>query len=375
MENSNFLIEIICIAIAGIVLIQYVILIIRVAFFWKNHSKSRQSDLPIVSVLVAARNEEQDLPRLLTSFEKLDYPEEKIEFLIADDQSEDGTLLVLKNWCENRSNRKFFSLKPEVSNQFHGNGKANALAYLSKYAQGDFFFFTDADCRVGPSWIKEGLSSFSPGVGILNGVTEVQATSPFSRFQQIDWWNTLGITKVVSDLGAHTTGLGNNMVISREAYVKSGGFEKIPFSLTEDLEISRLIKNAGFKTQQQVSSGMLLFTKAEKNWDALLKQRKRWVKGAVTLPWIWIICLSFQVLFFPAIFYLISQNLTMGLGIWLLKILLQALFLRFISSKAEQRLSWIWLSLYDFYYLLSSSLTILYYFWPSKITWKSRQYP
>lgn len=330
--------------------------------------------LPKVSILISSRNEEKDLPNLLNSLQSIDYPEDKIEFLLADDDSEDNTLSILKSWCNGRPNRKVFEILPNQTGNIVLNGKANVLAILAKEATGEYFFFTDADCVVNKDWVKEGVRSFSASTGLLNGVTELSGDSIFSHFQKLDWWNILGITKIVSDLGGHTTGLGNNMVISKEAYQASGGYENTPFSLTEDLEISRTIKNSGFKIQQQVSPGMLLKTKEEKGWSAFLKQRKRWLKGVMTLPWFWKASLSFHVLFFPSLFYLIWSDWQIGLGLWFLKVLFQSSFLKLISEKSRSQLSWVWMVLYDFYYLLASSLTILYYFWPSKITWKSRQY-
>lgn len=327
-----------------------------------------------MSVLVTSRNEEKDLPNLLASLQDLDYPSEQLEFLMADDQSEDGTLGILEEWKERTSNCKVFSIKGQQLGKFPINGKANALAIMAKEAKGDFLFFTDADCVVGKDWVKEGVNSFSEDIGLLNGVTELESHTLFAEFQKIDWWNILAITKIVSDMGAHTTGLGNNMVISRKAYLESGGYENTKFSWTEDLEISRSINRLGFQVHQQVSPGMLLKTKAERSWSDLLRQRKRWLKGVVSLPWKWKVSLGFHLLFFPAMAWILASNVSLGFGIWALKILLQSMFLIAVSNKAGRKLSWFVLAIYDFYYLLASSLTILYYFWPSKITWKSRNY-
>lgn len=374
MENSNTIIFYLASFAVAILLIQYVILIIRGKFFWIDYAKPFPEILPKVSILVSSRNEEKDLPNLLRSFQSIDYPNDKIEFLLADDDSEDNTLSILENWCKNHQNRKIFKIQGNPTGNALLNGKANALSIIAKEATGDYFFFTDADCVVNKDWVKEGVRSFSSSTGLLNGVTELSEDSLFGHFQKLDWWNILTITKIVSDLGGHTTGLGNNMVISKEAYQLAGGYENTPFSMTEDLEISRSIKNSGFNIQQQVSPGMLLKTKAEKGWLAFLKQRKRWLKGVLTLPWFWKTALSFHLLFFPAVFYLIWLNWPIGIGLWLLKVVFQSAFLKFISIKSGSQLRWVWLLLYDFYYLLASSLTILYYFWPSKITWKSREY-
>lgn len=355
--------------------IQYGVLWVLVQKSWKNHHRKEETNLPIVSILISARNEEKDLPRLLKSLSNLDYPLDKLEILIADDQSEDRTGELIKSWVSCSANRKMIIVSQAQTQLFHPNGKANALAILARQARGELFFFTDADCEVPPSWIKSGVACWSKEVGLIIGITQVKSRGIFDTMQELDWWNTLGIVKVVNDLGFATTGLGNNMIISREAYLTCGGFEGIPYTLTEDLEISRAIKNAGFRQIHQIGPDLLVKTKAEADWKALLKQRKRWMNGVMSLSSGWKIILGFQFLFFPAVIFLITLFPQVGLGIWVFKLILQSLFLIKIASKAGQKLRVLALLLFDFYQILSLSLTILYYFWPIQTQWKSRTYP
>jgi cellulose synthase/poly-beta-1,6-N-acetylglucosamine synthase-like glycosyltransferase len=342
---------------------------------WINYHEEQKNELPLVSILISARNEEKDLPRLLTSLSNLDYPSGKLEILIADDQSEDHTGQLIKAWISGSPNRKMITVSQRQTKLFHSNGKANALAILAKEARGQLFFFTDADCEVPPSWIKSGLACWSKEVGLIIGITQVKGSGLFDRMQELDWWNTLGIVKVVNDLGFATTGLGNNMIISRDAYLTCGGFEGIPYTLTEDLEISRAINYAGFRQIHQIYPELLVKTKAEADWKALLKQRKRWMNGVMSLSAGWKIILVVQFLFFPSVFFLITHLPQVGLGIWVLKLIFQSLFLIKIASKAGIKLRVFPLLLFDFYQILSLSLTILYYFWPIQTQWKSRTYP
>lgn len=359
----------------GILLIfQFVFILIRVNYFWKDHQSDLPSDLPFVSVLIAARNEEIQLPKLLESLEKLEYPDEKITFLFANDQSTDKTEKLLEDWCGKKSNRKFITISDSEIRKYHPNGKANALAILGDYARGDFLFFTDADCEVNPAWIKTGIAAFDPKIGLVIGITQVSGEDSFGKFQTLDWLNTLGLVKVASDLGLRTTGLGNNMVIEKSAYLKSGGFKNLPASLTEDLEISKSISNAGYKISHQISPGMLTKTKQEDSIKSLLQQRKRWFSGVITLPFFWLILLSLQFFYLPAVMILVVHNVAFGLGVFLMKTLLQGVFLREVSTRAGMKLKWNYLIGFDFYFFLINALTILYYFWPSKIRWKSRDY-
>ena len=359
---------------SGLLIIQYGLLLIFLKANWKNHFLEK-SKTPKVSILVAARNEEVHLPALLRSFELLDYPIDLLEILIADDQSEDQTLQIISEWASKVKNRKLISIRSNQSGLFQKNGKANALAILSQHATGELYFFTDADCEVPRNWIREGVNCFDDKIGLVIGITQVRSRNFFEKMQEIDWWNTLGIVKVVTDLNLPTTGLGNNMVISRAAYDSCGGFEKIPFSLTEDLEISKAISKQGYKIRHQVSKDFLVKTKAEKELNSLLKQRKRWMAGAMTLSIPWKILLSLQVLFYPAVLVLTALNWQVGIFIWGAKVLFQSVFLQFFANRTGQSIGVLGLILFEFYQIWNLSLTILYYFWPGKIEWKARKYP
>tara|TARA_R110002072_G_scaffold146492_1_gene293556 strand:+ start:221178 stop:222293 length:1116 start_codon:yes stop_codon:yes gene_type:complete len=365
----------VCIGIVGLILVQFVVLLFRVNFFWKQNQVKSSSELPLISILVAARNEEKDLPDLLRSFEHLEYPTDKIQFMFADDQSTDRTAQILEDWCSRNPNASFLSINASQIALFNENGKANALAILGEKAKGDYYFFTDADCEVNPAWLREGVNGFTGNIGLVIGITQVKALSLMGKFQEIDWWLTLGFVKVATDLNIQTTGLGNNMVISKLAYEQSGGFKQLPFCLTEDLEISRAIQREGFGIAHQVCPEMLAFTKPEISFSKLLNQRKRWMSGVMTLPIYWKLILGLQFGYFVGIIALITFNPLVGMSLALMKILLQGLFLIGFADKAGVKINWLYLLVFDFYNFNTTVLTILYYFWPSKTKWKSRIYP
>ncbi|GAA0880534.1 glycosyltransferase [Algoriphagus jejuensis] len=362
------------VVLAGLLIVQYLLLLTLMKVNWKQVSNS-PTFLPKVSILVAARNEEESLPRLLKSIGQLDYPADLLEILIADDQSSDQTASLVADWASDFPNRRLISIGSHQVGRYQTNGKANALAIIAKEASGEFFFFTDADCEVPTSWIKDGVGSFEGEIGMVIGITQVKGVGFFAKMQELEWWNTLGIVKVVTDLNLPTTGLGNNMVISSVAYLACGGFESLRQSVTEDLEISRSVRSAGYRLCHQVTEGFLVKTKAEKDLKSLLDQRKRWVTGAVTLSIPWKILLGLQFLFFPFVIALTIFHWQLGLLVWGLKVLFQSGFLRIFAGKARQKIGLFSLLFFDFYQIVGFSLTILYYFWPSKVQWKSRSYP
>jgi len=374
-EIHNSLILLFLCLIIGLILLQFILIIIRFRFFWKDFKTDSTQELPLVSVLISLRNEQDDLPGLLCALANLDYPKDKLQILFADDQSTDHTNAILLDACKEYSNYKIIRISDSQMQLFSQNGKANALAILSAQATGSYYFFTDGDCRPGVQWIKEGVSCFDGSVGMVLGITQVESANYSDRFQELDWWNTLGFVKVATDVGMPTTGLGNNMVVSSEAYWESGGFQSIKVSLTEDLELSRAIQKVGFEVAHQVSAGMLVRTRPEVTFLDLARQRKRWMSGVMSLPWYWLLLLSLQFWYFIAAASLFFFNPWIVILPAALKVVLQSIFLRMFARRAGAQLPWLPLLLFDFYYFVTSALTILYYFWPSPVIWKSRSYP
>lgn len=362
------------VSIIGLLIVRDFLLFLFSRFAYEDHYRETdEGELPRISVLIPARNEETTLPACLASMEGLNYPSDKMEFVIGDDQSGDKTAEIIYKWAKAASNRIGLTIKP-ASSPHQINGKANALAQLTKIATGDYYLFSDADCIVNPMWAKEMIGSFSEGNGMVMGITTVQTANLFSAMQTIDWWITLGMIKVSSDIGHLPTGMGNNMLVSKEAYHAVGGFERLTFSLTEDYALAQALIGKGYRLSHQVSAGSLVKTKAIGSFSGLLMQRKRWMHGAMSLPWYWLGALLLQVLFFPAVIYLLLHCFMAGLVLWLGKMFLQSLFIWSVAAKSKMKVPTSRLILFEFYYLIVSWSTIVYYFWPTAVYWKERKY-
>lgn len=328
---------------------------------------------PKVSVLIPSRNEEHNLPRCLYSLNKLDYPLDKLEIILGDDRSSDRTWDILEDW--QRKKDYVHVMKISEGNPQRMNGKANALAQMAEKGRGELLLFTDADCVLPPSWIKSMVrAQLESKAGVVTGITAVAPRGLFARMQGMDWWLTLGMVKVISDWGNAVTSMGNNMLITKEAYDAVGGFAGIPFSLTEDFEIGKAIKNKGYRSIHLVSKENLAQTEAMASYGELLRQRKRWMHGAMQLPNFWKLLLLLQVAFFPAILFLVFLHPFEGLALWLFKVATQGFFIYLFASKTAEKLKKRDFVAFELYYLATAWSTIVYYFWPSKTDWKGRQY-
>jgi cellulose synthase/poly-beta-1,6-N-acetylglucosamine synthase-like glycosyltransferase len=356
-----------------LLLMQDSLLVILLQMNFDKYSNFQHPDFPKVSILIPCRNEAHNLSRILSSLEKIEYPKEQLQFIFGDDRSSDGTAEILEKWVGKNSNS---ILVPIIEgDQKTMNGKANALSQMVKSAEGEFYLFTDADCAIPPNWVKSMLlAQKNSDAGIVTGITHIGSDSLFGKMQALDWWLSLGMVKVMNDLGISVTSMGNNMLITKNAYATVGGFEGLPFSLTEDFEMGKAIEKKGFGAIHHVSADNLVETLPQQNLKGLLDQRKRWMHGAMDLPIYWRSVLAMQVLFFPAVIYLCFLQLFNGVVVWVIKVAIQSLFIYLFSLKTGQKLKISTLILFEIYYLFTSWSTIVYYFWPSKTDWKGRKY-
>lgn len=324
-------------------------------------------ELPLVSVLLAARNEEANIERCLNSLVSLDYPINKLQILVGDDSSEDNTWHIIDKFQSKYPFIQSFQITEQIGEQ---KGKANVLAQLAHKATGDFFLITDADMLLPPSWIHGMLSAMGEKVGLAIGVTQVDS----NNMQDMDWLFALGMVKVITDLGLPVTGMGNNMIVSKEAYWSVGGYESLPFSITEDLELFKHIKKKGYKCKHLFQKEVLGKTLPIKGLLNLLNQRKRWMKGAVELPWYMIILLTLQACFYPCLIVLLFVAPLTATGVFATKIILQFFFMMLIRKRINQSFNLSSALLYEFYSIFISIFSVLYYILPFKIIWKGREY-
>ena len=206
---------------------------------------------PLVSILIAARNEEKNIIACLRAIGELDYPASAVEVLIGNDQSTDQTAERIAEFIH--ADKAHFRVVNITENTSGLPGKTNVLAQLARLAKGQYLFFTDADTQVPPGWLTQILPHFTGNTGIITGVTLPEGPGLFHKLQTLDWLYNLTLTNLVSSTGVPLTAMGNNMAVSRPAYNAVGGYEALPFSLTEDYALFRAIVANGFGFQNLLS--------------------------------------------------------------------------------------------------------------------------
>ena len=238
-----------------------------------------ETDLPGVSVIVAARNEEKNILRCLESLDKLIYPEGKLEIILVDDQSTDNTGRIIDEFISDKKIFRKIISKKETEKL---KGKTNALANGLEVANNEIIMTTDADCEVKPTWVKRTASYYFNNVGMVNGVTTQTAFDHFSGMQSLDFIYLLIVASSTINLGNPISCIGNNMSYRKEAYDEVGGYENLPFSVTEDFNLMMAIHRLEkYKIIFPVDKDTLVTSLPCPDIKSLLHQKKRWAVGGL----------------------------------------------------------------------------------------------
>ncbi len=328
-------------------------------------------DLPFVSVLVAARNEEHNLAQCLEALALTDYPKDKWEVWVGNDGSTDSTREIARQFVARYSN---FHLVDIVETMGVAKGKANVLAHLAHLAKGDFFLITDADVCVPSTWVRAMVQRMQSGFGIVTGFTIARGEGISAKLQALDWLYAFSLIKTITDLGFPVTCAGNNMAISRQAYFATGGYEAIPFSVTEDYALFRQVVGRGYSVFNDDSLSVLAHTKAITGFANLLRQRKRWMIGAMQAPWHIKIILIIQTLFLPILLLVAMFSIRFSLWLWLVKWSWQSIYLIIRISKFRLWGLLPYLILHEFHILLLNLVLHIYVRTSRKVVWKGREY-
>ena len=271
--------EIIFLVVLSGYFIQSVLFVIGAA---KRFPKIKEEDLPSATVIVAARNEEENILNCLESLEHLEYPEGKLEIIIVDDKSTDSTGKIIDDFIAGKEKFKKIVTKKEIGML---KGKTNALANALDIAEGEIILTTDADCKVHPSWAKTVASYYQKDIGAVNGFTTQNASNGFSGMQAIDFIYLLTVASGTINLKKPISCIGNNMSYRKQAYEEVGGYENLPFSVTEDFNLLFSIYKLGkYKIILPLDSNTLITSKPCTNFKDLYHQKKRWSVGGLGVP-------------------------------------------------------------------------------------------
>lgn len=339
----------------------------------KTFPRLEEKQLPSISIIVAARNEQKNILACLESFDKLVYPKNKIEIIIIDDASTDDTLKITSNFIHGKLNYRVIHLEEDDSNKL--KGKVRAIATGINLAHGEIILTTDADCVVNPLWAKTIASFYLEDVGVVNGFTSQKVDSAFSGMQAIDFVYLLFIASGTINLGRPVSCIGNNMSFRKKAYEETGGFEDLPFSVTEDfLLLNSIQKLKKYKVIYPPDRNSLVITKPASTMKELFNQKKRWAVGGIDTPPIGIglMLLSFLTNLFVLLTVFLFSSTALYLAIF--KIAIDLFVLLPVHQKLGLQKNLKYFLVFEIYYILYVLILPVAILFNKKVKWKDRVY-
>jgi len=124
----------------------------------KNHDL--EISLPFVSVVIAVRDEEKNIPDLLEALAHQTLPKDQFEVIIVNDQSDDNTVKIIENFM--KKDRFLLRLvESKINPNQETSPKKNALLTGIKSSKGEIIVMTDGDCLFGKNWLKTMVSPFA----------------------------------------------------------------------------------------------------------------------------------------------------------------------------------------------------------------------
>lgn len=261
----------------------YALLILRYLMAWRKTlpftTPEGYEPQTHVSVIIAARNEADRIGACLSDILAQHYPPGLFEVIVVDDHSTDGTAAVVAGF-EPQSVRLI-----RLESQGHGqSGKKSALDAAVRAARGTLIVATDADCRMGPSWLRtmaachetENLDFIAAPVRFLGG------GSALGTFQRLDFLSLQGITAAAVSEGFHGMCNGANLAYRKKVFEAVGGFDGIDGIASGDdmLLMQKVARRPGARIGYCLSPDAIVDTPPAHGLQAFLRQRIRWASKA-----------------------------------------------------------------------------------------------
>lgn len=240
-----------------------------------------------ITIMVAARNEQKRILDCLRSLDAQDYPKHLTQILIGNDRSEDATGRIVAEFI---ADKPCFSLVEIVEDWPGIKFKQNVLAQLAQKATGEILLITDADITHDPTWAAQIVAAFEePHFGqkpaMVSGATLVRDEGFWGAMQALDWLGGMATIKTFDALGKPITANGNNTAITRAAYDAVGGYQTVPFSVTEDYKLMEAVVKKGMRHKMLYNAKICNGTWPVLGLNSFLSQRNRWFQGGKSGPW------------------------------------------------------------------------------------------
>jgi cellulose synthase/poly-beta-1,6-N-acetylglucosamine synthase-like glycosyltransferase len=244
--------------------------------------------LPGISIVIPFRNEADNFSRLIDSLDAQTYAGD-FEIVLVNDGSTDhyNQTIVSHPRSRNRPLPLLRVIDAHYSPACYLTSKQQALDYGIKEAKHEWIALTDADMYLSPSWLDMLIKPAVGGAKLVFGHTAIFAErkkSFFAWFQSFQLETLFSFAYALHRAGISGSCMGNNMLLSREAFIDIGGFESIGYSIVEDRDLLAMFRRKNIPVTATDPFFPTAFTMPCEKVTTYFHQLLRWVRGGFRKP-------------------------------------------------------------------------------------------
>ncbi|MFT4738332.1 MAG: biofilm PGA synthesis N-glycosyltransferase PgaC [Cyclobacteriaceae bacterium] len=258
-----------------LILLSFSGLFLYLAMLWRAIPESliTTRDIPI-SIVVPIRNELVHLEKLLNSIAKQQYELDKIELILVDDHSDDGSYELALDLAKKHS----FSIQVVRQNAKSSGKKAAATLGVS-LAVNDFILCTDSDCVFNQDWIASMVGPLAKrDLMMVSGPVRMDELDTFQQLQQLEFSGLIAFGGLTLSNNYASMCNGANMAYRKKAFEAVKGYQgndHIPSG--DDEFLLQKISNAyPGRVAFIKAQGAIVSTRAKGTFGELWNQRLRW---------------------------------------------------------------------------------------------------
>lgn len=280
------------------------------------YKSSNSTPYTHVTIVIAARNEENNIGKTLNAIINQNYPKNLMEVIVINDHSEDNTAKIVEQYFPFITLINF--LDPTTINSY----KKSAIAQAIKNAKGEVIITTDADCVMKADWLRTMVDYYEQNsFKMISGpVVYHQERTLFERLQSLEFLFLIGMGASRIGNKRPITCNGANLLYNKATFNEVGGFAGIDNKASGDDELllhkvaKRYPNGIGFLK----SIDAIVYTNPVPTLLGFIAQRKRWASKSTSYKdkriiflgvWMWLFNLSLLLLFIITLLYGNFQSL------------------------------------------------------------------
>ena len=231
--------------------------------------------IAFVSVVVAARNEAASIEKCISAILEQDYPRNKFEVIVVDDNSTDSTADLVKKMVKKFKNLRLHKLSPRPNVSI--GRKPESIALGVSVAKGEVILTTDADCYVPRTWLRAMTEGFAEDVMFQAGpVVEMQTGSFLNKVESLEFMSLIVTGAGLIGAGRPIICNGANLAYRKSAFNAVQGFKGTVSSNDDETLMQRIFNRNIGKVRFVADPDAVVRTESKNNLWSFLKQRLRW---------------------------------------------------------------------------------------------------